>query len=71
MDQRVHALCREEGLAVLWTTHLIDEIWPGDRVVILHRGRVRAAGAAEEVTAEAGTADLAEAYLKLTARMAS
>ena len=67
----VHALCREEGLAVLWTTHLIDEIWPGDRVVILHRGRVRAAGTVEEVTAEAGTADLAEAYLKLTARSAA
>jgi ABC-2 type transport system ATP-binding protein len=67
----VHALCREEGLAVLWTTHLIDEVWPGDRVVILHRGRVRAAGAVEGVTAEAGTADLAEAYLKLTARAAA
>ncbi len=67
----VHALCREEGLAVLWTTHLIDEVWPGDRVVILHRGRVRASGAVEGVTAEAGTADLAEAYLKLTARAAA
>ena len=56
---------------MLWTTHLIDEVWPGDRVVILHRGRVRAAGAVEGVTAEAGTADLAEAYLKLTARAAA
>ena len=37
----------------------------------LHRGRVRAAGAVEGVTAEAGTADLAEAYLKLTARAAA
>src|SRR4051795_9957017 len=67
----VHALCREEGLAVLWTTHLIDEVWPGDQVVILHRGRVRAAGSVEEVIAGAGTADLADAYLKLTARAAA
>jgi ABC-2 type transport system ATP-binding protein len=67
----VHALCREERLAVLWATHLIDEIWPGDRIVILHRGRVRAAGTAEEVTEVAATADLAEAYLKLTARPAA
>ena len=36
----VHALCREEGLAVLWATHLIDEIEPGDRVVLVHRGQV-------------------------------
>ena len=67
----VHALCREEGLAVLWATHLIDEIWPGDRVVVLHRGQVRAVGAVEEVMARAATASLGEAYQKLTAQRAA
>ena len=47
--EHVHGLCREESLAVLWATHLIDEIEPGDRVVLLHRGRVRAAGSIAEV----------------------
>jgi ABC-2 type transport system ATP-binding protein len=69
--EHVHVLCREEGLAVLWATHLIDEIWPGDRVVVLHRGRVQALGAVEEVMARAATASLGEAYQKLTAQRAA
>lgn len=51
-----------EGVAVLWATHLIDEVWPGDRVVILHRGRVSAAGAVEDVLAASGRATIAEAF---------
>jgi ABC-2 type transport system ATP-binding protein len=65
--EHVHGLCRDEGLAVLWATHLIDEIWPGDRVVVLHRGRVRAAGSIEDVTAGAAPeGGLDEAYRVLT-----
>jgi ABC-2 type transport system ATP-binding protein len=68
--EHVHGLCREQGLAVLWATHLIDEIWPGDRVVVLHRGQVRATGTLEEVTAASG-GDLGEAYRRLTAAKAA
>jgi ABC-2 type transport system ATP-binding protein len=68
--EHVHALCREQDLAVLWATHLIDEIWPGDRVVVLHQGQVRADGALEEVTAGDG-GDLGEAYRRLTAAKAA
>jgi ABC-2 type transport system ATP-binding protein len=65
--QHVHGLCREQDLAVLWATHLIDEIWPGDRVVLLHRGRVRASGGIEAVVGAAQAGDLADAYQRLTA----
>ncbi|MBV8739602.1 MAG: ATP-binding cassette domain-containing protein [Alphaproteobacteria bacterium] len=41
----VRQLCREEGLAALWATHLIDEAGDGARVIVLHRGEVRADGA--------------------------
>ena len=64
--EQVHGLCRDDGIAVLWTTHLIDEIWPHDRVVVLDRGRVRAGGRVDEVLSEAGTADLGTAYHSLT-----
>ena len=67
----VHALCRDERLAVLWATHLIDEILPEDRVVLLNRGKVRAAGAIDEVVATAGAADLGGAYRSLTQRLAA
>ncbi len=34
----VRGLVDREGLGVLWATHLIDEIAPTDRVVVLHKG---------------------------------
>jgi ABC-2 type transport system ATP-binding protein len=40
----VHALAREDGVAVLWATHLIDEVAEDDSVLVLHQGRVRADG---------------------------
>jgi ABC-2 type transport system ATP-binding protein len=42
----VRRLCREEGLAALWATHLIDEAGDGARVIVLHKGEVRADGGA-------------------------
>ena len=60
--EHVHALCRDERLAVLWATHLIDEILAEDRVVMLDRGKVRATGGIGEVIAAAGATDLGAAY---------
>ena len=53
-------------MAVLWATHLIDEVAPGDRVVMLHQGRVRAFGGVDEVIQEADAGTLAQAYANLT-----
>jgi ABC-2 type transport system ATP-binding protein len=58
----IHALCREKGIAVLWATHLIDEVDEGDQLIILHQGRVRAQGSVAEVLAGAGTPSLATAF---------
>jgi len=63
----VHELCRREGLAAFWTTHLVDEIEADDRVVVLHRGKVRARGEVKALLAEHGAADLAGLYRGLTA----
>ncbi len=64
--EHVHGLCRDDGIAVLWATHLIDEAAADDRVIVLHRGRVRADGGIDEVNAAAGAADLTESFHKLT-----
>lgn len=37
----VRALCHEEGMAVLWATHLIEEVAHADRLILLEQGRVR------------------------------
>jgi len=38
--QRVRAQCVEEGATALWATHLLDEVEPGDRTIVLHEGRI-------------------------------
>lgn len=62
----VHRLCREDGLGVLWATHLIDEFGADDRVIVLHKGRVLAHGTAAEVTRTADAGSVGEAFTKLT-----
>jgi ABC-2 type transport system ATP-binding protein len=62
----VQELCRNEGLAVLWATHLVDEVLPEAQVVILHKGQVLAEGAHEALLAETGAADIHAAFTQLT-----
>ncbi|MEE8501362.1 MAG: hypothetical protein V3S23_01460 [Kiloniellales bacterium] len=62
----VHSLEREDGVAVLWATHLIDEVADDDSVVVLHEGRVRAQGSLSEVLARTGAVDIGVAFAKLT-----
>ena len=40
----VRQLVTEQGIGVLWATHLFDEILPSDDLVVLHQGRVLAHG---------------------------
>lgn len=59
----VHRLSRDDGIAVLWTTHLVDELDAGqDRVVMLNRGKVQAAGTAAQVLAASGAADFGRLF---------
>jgi ABC-2 type transport system ATP-binding protein len=49
MLDHVRRLCRDQGIAALWATHLIDEVGEGARVVVLHKGEVLADGAAAQL----------------------
>jgi ABC-2 type transport system ATP-binding protein len=62
----VRGLVAHEGVGVLWATHLIDEIEPGDDVVVLHKGRVLDQGAVADVVTRARARDIGEAFRKLT-----
>ena len=59
----MHRMASQDGLGVLWTTHLIDEVWPEDPVYVLHKGQILKQGRAAEI---ADGRDLAEAFLELT-----
>ncbi|MEM9011249.1 MAG: ABC transporter ATP-binding protein [Pseudomonadota bacterium] len=58
----VHRLA-DDGVAVLWATHLVDEIAPEDAVVVLHQGEVLARQLAGELS---GARPLADVFLEMT-----
>lgn len=64
--KHVHQLVIESGLSVLWATHLIDEIYPDDQLIILHQGKIKFKGSTSEVLKFTERASINEAFEKLT-----
>jgi ABC-2 type transport system ATP-binding protein len=60
------SLRTERSVAVLWATHLCDEVINADRVVVLHRGKVLSDTPPAQLVAEAGTATIEQAFLAMT-----
>jgi ABC-2 type transport system ATP-binding protein len=59
-------LVATDGVSVLWTTHLVDEVKPDDNVIVLHEGRVLATDRAQALMAAAGARSLGDAFARLT-----
>ena len=57
---------REQGLTVLWATHLEDEATQADRVLVLHHGHLLADGPPAAVTQRLGGQTLEAAFLQAT-----
>ncbi len=64
--EHVHSLAKDDNIAVLWATHLIDEIYPDDRVIILHKGQVKATGTVDDVLQQTATSSIKDAFYVLT-----
>ena len=62
----VRQLVTEQGIGVLWATHLFDEVIPSDNLVVLHQGRVLACGEVAQVLKETGSQDVNSAFMRLT-----
>jgi ABC-2 type transport system ATP-binding protein len=62
MLDHTRRLCREEGIAALWATHLIDEVGEGAKVVVLHKGEVRAVGPAAQLLGQTRTPSMRAAF---------
>jgi ABC-2 type transport system ATP-binding protein len=60
------AMRTERNVAVLWATHLCDEVGDADRVIVLHRGKVLADTTPGKLVADAGTATIEQAFLQMT-----
>ena len=62
----VRQLIADEGIGVLWATHLIDEVADDDQVIVLHQGRVLADGPVAQVIADSKALDVRDAFTRLT-----
>ncbi|MHA6692639.1 ATP-binding cassette domain-containing protein [Devosia sp. A449] len=65
LNEHIIGLQRTRKVAVLWATHLVEEVAAADRIVLIAEGLVLAAGTPAEICELAGAATLAEAYLAL------
>ena len=64
--KHVRQLVAEQGIGVLWATHLFDEVAPSDDLVVLHLGKVLAKGQVASLIAKAGGNDINSAFIRLT-----
>jgi ABC-2 type transport system ATP-binding protein len=64
-------LARDDGVGLLWTTHLVDEIRPQDHVVVLHKGKLLADASCAEIVAQASAKGVGEAFTLLTGARAA
>ena len=61
----VEALAKKGEVAVLWATHLVDEVANADRVLVLNQGEIAFDGRPAELIAQSGGLSLEQAFLKL------
>lgn len=64
--EHVHRLVKEQNLAVLWATHLIDEIADDDSLVLLHKGQIKAKGYINNVLQAHDSNDIGHLFKQLT-----
>ena len=63
--KHVKSLCKKGQLAVLWATHLIDEIDKGEKVVIIHKGKIVESGDVIKIVKKTKQNNIRDAFNKL------
>jgi ABC-2 type transport system ATP-binding protein len=64
-------LAKGGEVAVLWATHLVDEVANADRVLVLNQGEIVFDGVPSELIAQSGGLSLEQAFLQLCQARAS
>ncbi len=62
----VHQLTADHKIAVLWATHLVDEIFETDQLIVLHKGTIRFQGSVPQLLDTTATSSVASAFQHLT-----
>jgi ABC-2 type transport system ATP-binding protein len=67
----VRALCAAHGVAVLWATHLVDEVALAQRVLVLAKGRIAFDGSPTALAQRSESGTVESGFLALTQRAPS
>ena len=63
--QHVRSLCDQEGLAVLWTTHVLEEIHDTDQLMVMKAGRAQSLGTVAQAKQAQAATDIQLLYDRL------
>lgn len=61
----VHKLAETNNIAVLWTTHLMDEIRPHDQLIVLDKGQIIESGPVSDILKRLEARSIEEAFHNL------
>ncbi len=64
--EHVHRLVSEQGLSVLWATHLIDEIYQDDQMIVLFKGKIKYNGSVPGLLQSTASESIHQAFDSLT-----
>lgn len=66
LTEHMATVSREGGTAILWATHLVEEVTRADRVALMIRGKMVRIGPPAQLMAETGATNLTDAYIALS-----
>ncbi|MBL4764352.1 MAG: ATP-binding cassette domain-containing protein [Colwellia sp.] len=61
----VRNLCAQRDICVLWTTHLMDEVEPSDRLIVINKGEIQAQDQSSKLCEQYKVADVYQLYFAL------
>ncbi|MDH4248966.1 MAG: ATP-binding cassette domain-containing protein [Deltaproteobacteria bacterium] len=64
--RHIRSLCERENTAVLWATHLLEEVAGADNITVLHQGRTVFTGTEPAMLKHTEQSNLAAAFTHLT-----
>ncbi|MCP3864116.1 MAG: ATP-binding cassette domain-containing protein, partial [Aestuariibacter sp.] len=65
MNTHLRALCDSEGITILSSTHLIDEVKPNDELIVLLNGQVKLQQRCEEAMKSLGVETVQQLYRQM------
>ena len=66
LNKHVRNLCTQRNMAVLWTTHLIDEIQTQDQLLLINKGQTQVKGQCQQVLEQNNCANLRQLFALCT-----